>query len=186
MIAEFFYPKELKDIIADLRAKDDLDNEALEKMDAFIYKRLAVYVFTGVFFIFLGLVVARTDITIAIIIFLIGIFLSIHAFYSQAISLLKQYPFLYLMNNITSGECLNFYKHGLYGAVAAWRVKYKYKINGIEYIGITEKITVGRWTTRFKKGDEIVVFYDAQNPERSVPFTPPLYSIFNLKKIAKV
>lgn len=33
MIAELFYPKELKDIIADLRAKDDLNEEALKRLN---------------------------------------------------------------------------------------------------------------------------------------------------------
>lgn len=33
MIAEWFYPKELKEIIADLRAKDDLNEEALKALE---------------------------------------------------------------------------------------------------------------------------------------------------------
>lgn len=33
MIAEWFYPKEFKDVIADLRAKDDLNEEALSRVN---------------------------------------------------------------------------------------------------------------------------------------------------------
>jgi|GEM_PF-3291537 len=49
MIAELFYPKELKEVIADLRAKDDLNGEALRTLnwpiDVIIFPLFVVNIF---------------------------------------------------------------------------------------------------------------------------------------------
>lgn len=56
MIAEWFYPKELKEIIADLRAKDTLNEEALNMLKAETISRIkyafgfSVFIFFPVFF----------------------------------------------------------------------------------------------------------------------------------------
>lgn len=40
MIAELFYPKELKEIITDLRAKDDLNERALDRFNKYLISTL--------------------------------------------------------------------------------------------------------------------------------------------------
>jgi hypothetical protein len=51
MIAEIFYPKELKDIIADLRAKDDLNEEALHFYNFYGFKIAAIFLVISCFLI---------------------------------------------------------------------------------------------------------------------------------------
>lgn len=48
MIAELFYPKELKQVIADLRAKDDLNEEALKSLNTNVYLFYVPFVFIGI------------------------------------------------------------------------------------------------------------------------------------------
>lgn len=43
MIVEFFYPRELKDIIAELRAKDDLNEEVIQNLNKIVYIGLFIY-----------------------------------------------------------------------------------------------------------------------------------------------
>ena len=53
MIAELFYPKELKDIIADLRAKDDLNEKPLKSLYwvvDFIYFPLFLISISNIYF----------------------------------------------------------------------------------------------------------------------------------------
>ncbi len=52
MIAEWFYPKELKEIIADLRAKDDLNEQALKVLEhsPIVSLLLFGFVFVVIFF----------------------------------------------------------------------------------------------------------------------------------------
>lgn len=45
MIAELFYPRELKEIITDLRAKGDLNEEAKKNINCFFYKCVALEFF---------------------------------------------------------------------------------------------------------------------------------------------
>lgn len=49
MIAELFYPKELKEIIAELRAKDDLNEKALDHLNDYPLLLLWAYILIYVF-----------------------------------------------------------------------------------------------------------------------------------------
>ncbi len=40
MVAELFYPKELKEVIADLRSKDDFNEDSLKHINRYIYASL--------------------------------------------------------------------------------------------------------------------------------------------------
>ena len=64
MIAELFYPKELKDIIADLRAKGDLNEVALSRLNLLVIKWLlamggaaSIPLINGYIFVSIALVV---------------------------------------------------------------------------------------------------------------------------------
>ncbi len=62
MITELFYPKELKEIIADLRAKGDLNGIFIGHLDNQIIKFLYVYIFGILLFLY----TSKPDIALAI------------------------------------------------------------------------------------------------------------------------
>lgn len=51
MIAELFYPRELKEIIADLRAKDDLNTTNLANLNSFILSTIISTFLLSCFFV---------------------------------------------------------------------------------------------------------------------------------------
>ncbi len=51
MVVELFYPRGLKDVIADLRAKDDLNAEALDALNYQVYVRLAIFPILALLFL---------------------------------------------------------------------------------------------------------------------------------------
>ncbi|PCJ98120.1 MAG: hypothetical protein COA45_08175 [Zetaproteobacteria bacterium] len=65
MIVELFYPSELKDVIEDLRANDDLNEEALRSLSSFVHKHILGYVFMAVSLFYLG------EVNISILLFLL-------------------------------------------------------------------------------------------------------------------
>ncbi len=54
MITELFYPKELKTVIADLRAKDDLNEGAMKELNYQIRARLALFFVLASIFLLAG------------------------------------------------------------------------------------------------------------------------------------
>jgi len=79
MIAELFYPKELKQVIADLRAKDDLNEEALKHFNWPIHKVLWP-IFLLIIFVLFGKTILKLQIGAVFPLFIL-IFLFVYVYF---------------------------------------------------------------------------------------------------------
>ena len=171
-------------MVADLRAKGQLNSNALAWMNEYVYWRIFIYFCCAVFFVIGGIAMAQKGHIAISLIFFSSI--SVFVFYCKAelIRMLKFYPVLYLNGETTEGIVSGLFKKGTGNSIlpTGWELRYKYKINLNEYSSSTKFIP--RWIVKptYQKNDAVTVFYDPDNPERSVPYVPALYALFYLKK----
>ncbi len=186
MFAELFYPKELKEMVADLRAKDQLDSNALGRMNGYIYRRTFKYFVCALFLVISCFVFAQKASVMISLAFFCVICVILFHFKSVEMRILKFYPILYLKGKTTEGACLELIMkrnpQGPYPMPIGWELKYRFKVNLKEYFASTKIIPWGIVKPVYQKNDAVTVFYDPDNPERSVPYVPALYALFYLKK----
>ncbi len=177
MIAELFYPKELKEIIADLRVKDDLDEDALARMNDFIYKKVKV---TMVFVVVLVVILlTQQDIVSGFLCFIFTA-LVIYAFFKDVVFYLRMYPCFYSGGRVIEGKYISSYS-SLFEP-GGWGVTYEYEVAGRIYRKHTGQIHLHFKGVMPKDGEKVSVFYKEKNPEKSTIFIVTLYQLFNLKR----
>ncbi len=177
MIAELFYPKELKKIIADLRAKDDLNEDALARMNDFIYKKVKItMVFVGILVVIL---LTQQDIAPGFLCFIFAALVS-YAFFKDVIFYLRMYPCLYSGGRVIEGKSISSYS-SLF-APGGWGVTYEYEVAGKMYRKHTGQIHLHFKGMIPKNGEKVSVFYKAKNPDINTIFIVRLYELFNLRR----
>ncbi len=175
MIAELFYPKELKQIIADLRAKDDLNEDALKNFDSYVYRTLKSFVFV----IFLGGLFlfhpkAGWDAWVLVSVSFPLMLLGFEYLLSRYV---KQYLRLYNFGKFTSGVCESYGVHrGCFGMTSI------FSLDGTERRSHIKSVDVILKGKPYKKGDSVLIAYDPQSPDNNVPFIPSLADVFYLRK----
>ena len=188
MIAELFYPKELKDIIADLRAKDDLNEEALNNVRKEIERLLRAH---SILFILLICICYYASIngdlqssTILVVVFILSFICIFIGIYQNVRRVCCYHVCLFNKGELVEGKILKcsknkpFEKHG----ARSWEFEYSYsdKKGNSHHARL---ILLLRYNDRIYARDEsIYVFYDPQSPQRSMIALPKLYNNFNLKK----
>lgn len=178
MIAELFYPKELKNVIADLRAKGELNEAALKRMNSFVMKRVAIYIGCLLFFTFIILVIEQNIIKAF---FSFSILFCIYEFCKEVVLYLGRCAILYTDGIAISGKCLHVSQNGIYGITSSKNIGYEYIAEGVDHMGVVKKVIPGRFTDNIQPMTKITVLYDKKNIDRSVPYTDHLNYIFNLK-----
>lgn len=178
MIAELFYPKELREVIADLKAKDDLNEAALRRMNGFIYKRLGVYL--GMSSVAFLLAVFGAQVTWERYFFVFSGLVLLPFGPWELLPILKIFPVTYAKGKKVDGQVKRFYIFGLTNA--GWKITYLFFYENKKRIGSTFRLT--RWIKpyRYSEGDPIKVYVNPEKPEQNVPLTPSLYSLFQLRK----
>ena len=112
MLAELFYPKELKKIIADLRAENDLNEEAYSLLQYQIYLRLILMPLLAILFFYH---LKQHEASIVAIILLLGIWYDMHRYYKSYIGsyilgqrkealVIKQVPMTFLRKKILAED----------------------------------------------------------------------------------
>ena len=186
MFAKLFYPKELKEMVADLQAKGQLDYSAVERMNGYIYWRASVFFIVAILLVISGITFAQRSPIIASL-FLFGVIgILLFHYRSEEMRILKLFPILYVKGKTTEGICLGLIKKRYpttpYPKKILWELKYQFKVNLNNYVASTKNIPMGIVKPDYQKNDAVAVFYDPDNPERSVPYVPSLYALFYLKK----
>ena len=139
MIAEHFYPKELKGVIADLQVKAILDGESLDQMNRSIKKRIIVGVGFSIFIVLLSLLL---DHVYSILLVNILALYSIYSVLRDVYSDLKIFPVLYSLNSRTEGIVTRIFDTGIITVVpvCSWGLGYEYSVNGNQYTGRVKEI----------------------------------------------
>lgn len=179
MIAELFYPKELKEIIADLRAKDELDEYVLGRLNDFFHLTLV----NSLFLSSIPLVVLFIPDQGKVVLFVcvltsIFIFISYHY---KIRKLVSDYAQRYCRGNKTTAKVTKYFKSSGAGG-AIWRLDYKYKIGEREYSTSKTEIPNYFFHKRYYEGDIIDIYYDPFDQSQSVPVVPKLIKILKLRK----
>ncbi|PCJ99043.1 MAG: hypothetical protein COA45_06255 [Zetaproteobacteria bacterium] len=175
MIAELFYPKELKDIIADLRAKDDLNEGALGQFDKYITSTLKKIILINLFFSLI-LLHPKAGMDTGLFIIFVALVMVFSLFYEVRISMKKLFnPYNY--GSFFTGTIESFGSHrGVYGMTCL------FTFNGKATKSYLRRIPAGLINEKYKKGDLVLICYDPENPDRNVPFIKSLADIFYLRK----
>ena len=178
-IAELFYPQELKETIADLRAKDDLNKEALARLNNYIKKRLKnALIICFVFSLFL----INPYVTWHWWFFLLFIFLPflIISLGHEAKELIKKLIKPYNYGQIYVGECVTLAR-GYRWADCLIEVDFEFnklKKRASLNTAISIKDSQGLPTV----GQKTQVCYLENYSTEAVPFIKPFSDIFYLRK----
>ena len=182
MIAELFYPKELKEIIADLRAKDDLNEEALKNIDkAMTRQRFSMIIVS--FFAFAAFIYILPS-PEAYLLLLAAVFFLIFSLMSPFN--LNIYILPYANGAVTSGRVLGAHydiipAHGYYG----WSIRYEFS-DSSGHIIKSSAVGIKKEDVRNEKvreGDSLKIFYLEDDPAKNAPFFSSMYKRYSLRKI---
>lgn len=180
MIAELFYPKELKEIIADLRAEDDLNEEALKRLDKIIYQGIR----SGIILcVFLSLFLLHDEIREFFVFPAIVMFLLIFLFIALDLRKLFQKIIpLYNFGHYVSGACVVYADGGSLYNPYGFFLKVQAPIEGSAILSVLRAKNFTRDRYSYKKGDEVLVAYDPSNPDHHVPIIKSYAEIFYLRR----
>ncbi len=177
MIAKFFYPKAIKDIIAKLIENDELDRVVLRRLNMFIYKRLAMHGALAA----IPVMVAQYDGAewyLKVMLYL-GAYLVMMSCFKGIYDMLSRYGVLYTAGmrvyGITTSEHAG-------KASAPWEVTYSFEVPDTIYDGTSGKVTGFIAPLTHRRGQDILICYHPDKPTMNVPLTASLKRIFHLKK----
>ena len=175
MIAELFYPKELKEIIADLRAKDDFNEVALVRLNKYIMSTLKKFVMVNLFFsLFLLHPKAGIDVALLIVFCLFMMLISI---LYELIRCTRKFSKLYNYGGFVRGSVEAFETHrGAYGMSCL------FSLNGVERRSHMYSVRIGLRRKKYIRNDSVLVAYDLENPNHNIPFIESLADMFYLRK----
>ncbi len=178
-IAELFYPKELKEIIADLRTKDDLNKDALKQLNRYITSTLKIIgIASIVFLLFLLHSDAYSNSSAWILIISIILFLPFAVKYDFS-KLSNKFAHLYNYGNFAIGICESYgrgYQKGGFSIVV------NFELNNVKHRSIATGTDSYFHAKRYKKGESVLVVYDPDNPDINIPFVESMANIFYLRK----
>ncbi len=174
-IAELFYSKELKEIIADLRSKDDLNEDALMRFDNYVLGRLKV-ISVVILVMSLFLFLPNVGLTIYLIILLLSLFLLFNTKHDIS-QLSNKLSHLYNYGDFVVGLCES-YGRGYHAANFVIVVSF---VLNEQKLRSKLKSKDSFWKNKkIKKGDSILIAYDPKNPDNNAPFIPSLADILYL------
>ncbi len=175
MIAELFYPRELKEIIADLRAKDDLNAEALNRINCYIFltlKKISIaFVLLSVFLFFV-----KADLRSWVIFYSVFLIFPFSIYFE-----LKRY----------SKKILNLYNYGSFakGTVTsygshrgAYGLSCSFVVGSTEYLSHLSGIRIGLERDEIKKNQSINICFNSNDPAENAPYIHALANLFYLRK----
>ncbi len=175
MIAELFYPKELKDVIADLRAKDDLNEEALNQVNRHIYRSLRGGAIVSLVFM-LVLVFNNASFGFWVLVCCFSLFCPVSVYFSFQKNFTK-YARLYNYGLLVEGVCEHY---SVFGPSFGMSASTKFDdIKTLSRISDADLIFRGK---KYNKGDPVYVVYDPVNPDINAPFIQSLADVFYLRK----
>ncbi len=176
MIAELFYPKELKDIIADLRAKDDLNEEALRQIkgNALLFFLIGAVVIPPVYY-FKGY--DHTQVALGIF-FLLGYVWTVrHSSKMMAIP--------YTLGRVVLGkiEWITFGKNGNPSQLKGWHFIYSFENSKKDKVKKRFFVMPEYMVSPApQKGDDIEIYVHPENEKFHAPFIPKTFEKLCLSK----
>ncbi len=178
MIAELFYPKELKKVIADLRAKDDLNEEALKSLNGYIIKRFFIVSLVSCFIFIPSIYLSESMAVKSVCVFL----LMFMVFYlvNEIVSILKKFPVVFSSGVDATARVSQFSVYGMVNST--WQLFYEYEIGAKKYKCNTGRISSWFDCKHYKQHDLIDIYYISNAPHYSAPAIPSLVKIFKLNK----
>ena len=184
MIAELFYPKELKDIITDLRAKDDLNEGALYRMNIDALFKKSMFIILAGISIFVSFYLEEEAVSVVLRVcslpFLILAFLPITG--------LNRFIMPYASGTGTVGEIVGAqYEVIPFRGYKGWNIRYDFfDQKGYKHTGSQTGISREDMSNRkIEVGDEIEIYYLLSKPSANAPFLKSRYREFSLKKEPK-
>ena len=178
MIAELFYPEELKIIIADLRAKDNLNEATKDALDSYIKKHVSITFFLTIISLLAGLL--SKD----LLLFGFSCVAATFIFFPSINSLkklIKESVKRYQNSGKAKATVTRFLiSNGIGGS--SWSVYYSYLVDEKEIEARLPDIPNDLLHIRYKKGDTFNIIYDTRDPSISIPEIPTLIRTFKLNK----
>lgn len=180
MIVEFFYPKELRNVLDELKVNDDLDDKALNYFNRDMIRKLGMLVFLSFTAIILSLF---TD-DISISFFFVALAIGIIVFTFFNISKLNRFVLPYTCGHQAKAKVVGAdYEFFPFHGYTGWSIRYEFVIDQRKYSGNCVGVKADDLhKSDIEQGDEIIVFYLQENPSDNAPFLTSKYNIFSLKK----
>ncbi len=183
MIAELFYPKELKDIITDLRAKGDLNEDALDRVNGdSLTKRLVLIILAGVSIVASFYV---SDDVVSILLKICSIFFLLLSF--LPVPSINRFIMPYVCGVQTTADVVSsFYELIPYHGHKGWCIRYEFfDQKGHKHKGIQGGISRSDVKNgEINAGDDIEVFYLSSKPSANAPFLKSQHRKFFIRKWA--
>ncbi len=179
MLAELLYPKELKDIIADLRAKGDLNDVAVKNLNnafntSFMRHFFITLVIVGSLFFFYGLWLGIIGILFSVVLAFIDISSDLK-FYSRLVILLVK-------GKRAVGKVLNTETVSPSFVTTGYFIEYKFSCQDQEIKSKEKEIRKKYITRPILKDAEVTVAYDPNAPSRNVLVLSEFEKLFSLKR----
>ncbi len=155
MIAELFYPRELKEIVADLRAKGNLNENALYFLNRHIYIHAMAWIFL-LSFLF----------TISLIVLMVGVVFAFFLISYDARDTFNRYLIPYLHNVAHIGKIKNITYNRFGGIKIHVFIELANKDCETEFLSDWRKIPA------LQKGDELAIFMNPKRKNSAMPDHP--------------
>ncbi len=169
MIAELFYPNDLKGIIADLREKGDLNATALDNLAHEIFVILKGYSALLVLLVILGVVTTNDPVLLSTL-FIFPVFLFLCIF---DINRLTNICKLFAVGHTTDAHLDAILKIAPSWALWAWSFQYSYSIEGREYKR-KYKVLAKYLPQKPHITTNFLIIYNPKKPQDSIPLLPEL------------
>jgi len=179
---EFLFSKDVREIIAKLRAEGRLNEDVLKNLKGFFW----VNGLQGFCFALLPLLLIPAGMKgyVPLILCAVLVSIAVSDFLFRIKKLPNRFIPLYLFGSVAKGEVNRDYRtEGMIGNYSVgWDVWYKFTVKNKIYEASLRKIPIQFWSRRYQSGEEIDVYYDPLNPENNFPDIQNLGAFFNLVK----
>ena len=173
-IAELFYPKELKQVIADLRAKDDLNEQALRLLNIEVVTFCILWII-----IFFSMVSFYSSFWVYVTLICICCFVF-------SLKLFEREKYLLSQNgDVVEAVINNTYYHSYPNnrSYAGWDIDYSFEIEGDVYHSYENVMGYRNLPEELqKRGAKAKVIVDPQEPEKNMLIVPALLKQYCLSK----
>ena len=177
IVAELFYPSNLKSVIANADEHGNLNRQALDKLNRFIHRNLLVLL--PVIFVFLAVAIfISKDVSISILLVTLAIAIVIGSSMNVT-SLIHQITKLYETGQVTEAEVIKSFKGGGIGG-ARWKIVFHYCDDPEKAVYSSLNIPNYFFQRKYEAGEKIKILYNPRDRLLSIPIVSKLENTFNI------
>ena len=178
-IAELFYPKELQEVITDLRTKHDLNEETLTKLRHYVNHHIRLNFTVCLLF---SLFLFNKDITYLYSVFILALWPTFFILlYMNLRKHVGKVVFLYNYGEFAKGKLQSCTAGGGLYHPRKYKMCVEFNVEEDNLLSSSESDNAPFRLKEFNRGDFILVAYNPKAPEENMPFINAYSDIFYLR-----